>query len=157
MAISVDNLWVFSASHDAILKMYSLEEKQVLRSITVSTMTISTLLPLPNNKTILLGSKDNNLCAYSIEYSRTSDYLPVHSDAISCMDWRAGVLATGSWDSSVKLWQCSEVNGYKVRLEKDLLATLEHTSQVTCLHLCSDNSQLVVGKGLMDTDELFIF
>ena len=33
----------------------------------------------------------------------------------------------------------------RVRLEKDLLATLEHSSQVTCLNLCSDNSQLVSG------------
>ena len=32
-----------------------------------------------------------------------------------------------------------------MRLEKDLLATLEHSSQVTCLNLCSDNSQLVSG------------
>ena len=60
-----------------------------------------------------LSLQDNNLCAYSIEYGRTSDYLEAHSDAISCMDWRSGVLATGSWDSTVKLWQCSEVNGYR--------------------------------------------
>ena len=33
----------------------------------------------------------------------------------------------------------------RVRLEKDLLATLDHSSQVTCLNLCSDNSQLVSG------------
>lgn len=70
---------------------------------------------------------------------------PLFSDAVSCMDWRSGLLATGSWDSTVKLWQCSEVNGYKVRLEKDLVATLEHSSQVTCINLCSDNSQLVSG------------
>ena len=62
---------------------------------------------------IFLCLQDNNLCAYSIEYGRTSDYLEAHSDAISCMDWRSGVLATGSWDSTVKLWQCSEVNGYR--------------------------------------------
>ena len=62
---------------------------------------------------ITFCSQDNNLCAYSIEYGRTSDYLEAHSDAISCMDWRSGVLATGSWDSTVKLWQCSEVNGYR--------------------------------------------
>ena len=96
------------------MQMYSLEEMHVMRSISVADgMTLSACLPLPNNKTVLLGSKDNNLCAYSIEYGRTSDYLEAHSDAISCMDWRSGVLATGSWDSTVKLWQGSEVNGYR--------------------------------------------
>jgi factor associated with neutral sphingomyelinase activation len=78
VAMSVDNLWIFSASHDSILKMYSLEEMQVMRSISVANMTLSACVPLPNNKTVLLGSKDNNLCAYSIEYGRTSDYLEVH-------------------------------------------------------------------------------
>ena len=62
------------------------------------------------------------------------------------MDWRHGLLATGSWDSTVKLWHCSKANGYKVRLSSDQIAELEHTSQVSCLHLCPDNSQIVTGK-----------
>jgi factor associated with neutral sphingomyelinase activation len=61
------------------------------------------------------------------------------------MDWRGEVLATGSWDSTVKIWHCSEANGYKVRLDKDLMAELESTSQVTCLNLSPDNSRLVTG------------
>jgi WD40 repeat protein len=61
------------------------------------------------------------------------------------MDWENGILATGSWDSTVKLWQCSEANGYKIRLGVDEKAELEHSSQVTCLHLCTQHSQLVTG------------
>ena len=38
--------------------MYSLEEMHIVRSITVADgMTLSACLPLPNNKTVLLGSK----------------------------------------------------------------------------------------------------
>ena len=36
VSMSVDNFWVFSASHDSKLKMYSIEEMQVLRNIEVS-------------------------------------------------------------------------------------------------------------------------
>ncbi len=35
MSVSVDNLCVFSAAHDELLKMYSIEEMKVLRSVHV--------------------------------------------------------------------------------------------------------------------------
>lgn len=145
VAISIDNLWIFSISHDSILKMYSIPEMQVLRSISVPGLTLSSCYPLPNNKTVLLGSKDHSLCSYSIEYGRTSDFLDVHRDAVSCLDWRGGILATGSWDCTVKIWACNEVNGYKVRLGEDFKAELDHASHVTCLHIGPDRSQLVSG------------
>jgi WD40 repeat protein len=66
-------------------------------------------------------------------------------DAISCMDWRKDILVTGSWDSTVKVWHCSEANGFKVRLSSDLIAEMEHNSQVTCLSLCPKVTQLVTG------------
>lgn len=141
VAMSVDNLWIFSASHGTMLRMYSLEEMHLLRSVSIgSQINLSCCYPLPNNKTVMLGSWDNSICAYSIEYGRTYQFNGAHRDAISCMDWRSGVLATGSWDATVKVWQCHEVN-----LEHDLLAQLEHSSQVSCLSLCPDNSQLVSG------------
>ena len=76
--------------------------------------------------------------------------METHKDAVSCMDWHTGVLATGSWDSGVKLWHCNEVNGYNVRpdSDSDLIAELKHSSPVTCLHISPDKSQLVSGKAL---------
>ena len=74
----MDNLWIFSTSHNDVLKMYSLDEMHILRSISIPNMSLSSCYPLPNNKTVLLGSKDNSMCGYSIEYGRTSDYLTVH-------------------------------------------------------------------------------
>ena len=41
-----------------------------------------------------------------------------------------GILATGSWDASVKVWQCNDMNAYQVNLEHDLLSQLEHENQV---------------------------
>ena len=46
------------------------------------------------------------------------------------MDWSSGILATGSWDATVKVWQCNELNGYLVNIEHDFLAQLDHNSQV---------------------------
>jgi len=152
VAMSVDNLWVFSSSHDSKLRMYSMEEMHLTRSVALGNehhdnggINISCCFPMPNNKTVLVGSWNNSICAYSIEYGRTYQYNGAHRDAISCMDWNKGVLATGSWDASVKVWQCNDINAYQVNLEHDLLSQLEHENQVSAVALCPDNSQLVSG------------
>lgn len=103
MAMSVDNLWVFSSSHDSKLLMYSIEEMQPMRSVTMGKLNISCCYPMPNNKTVLVSSWNHSICAYSIEYGRTSHVDEAHRDAISCMDWNRGILATGSWDATVKV------------------------------------------------------
>lgn len=55
-------------------------------------------------------------------------------------------MATGSWDATVKIWQCNEIhNGHLDNLEQDLLAQLEHESQVSAVNICTDNTQLVSG------------
>jgi factor associated with neutral sphingomyelinase activation len=69
LAMSVDNLWIFSSSHDSKLRMYSLEEMQLLRSVSLGTqINISCCYPLPNNKTVLIGSWDNSICTYRYVY-----------------------------------------------------------------------------------------
>ena len=77
VAMSVDNLWVFSSSHDSKLRMYSMEEMQLMRSVPLGNqedINISCCAPMPNNKTVLVGSWKNSICAYSIEYARTYQY-----------------------------------------------------------------------------------
>lgn len=125
VAMSVDNLWVFSSSHDSKLLMYSIEEMQPVRQVTMGNLNISCCFPMPNNKTVLVTSWNHSICAYSIEYGRTShvgeyfksceltkiieifpslSYLDeAHRDAITCTDWHKGILATGSWDATVKV------------------------------------------------------
>ena len=69
VAVSADKLWIFSASHDNVLKMYSLEEMSNVRTVSIGTRNISCCLPLPNNQTVLLGSWDHSICAYSVSFS----------------------------------------------------------------------------------------
>lgn len=116
VSISADKLWIFSASHENQLKMHSLEETSLLRTVIIGSkgVNISCCFPLPNNKTLLIGSKDNSICTYSIEYGRTHEFDSAHRDAVSCMDWRNGLLATGSWDGAVKVWHATEVTGQSV-------------------------------------------
>ncbi len=59
------------------------------------------------------------------------------------MDWCSGILATGSWDATVKVWQCNELNGYLVNIEHDFLAQLDHNSQVLGLFSLLNNHSFV--------------
>ena len=69
IAMSVDNLWVFSSSHDSKLRMYSMETMQLMRNVALGNnviqettiegqpagIKISCCFPMPNNKTVLVG------------------------------------------------------------------------------------------------------
>lgn len=79
VAMSVDNLWVFSSSHDSKLRMYSVEEMQIVRSVPLGDkINISCCFPMPNNKTVLIGSWDHSICAYSVEYGKTFTHNEAH-------------------------------------------------------------------------------
>ncbi|XP_076470003.1 protein FAN-like [Babylonia areolata] len=101
--MSADEKSVLSVSQDGLLKMYSLEEQRQLRSVNLSTMALSSCVVLPGNRTIIVGSWDNSVYFYSIEYGRVQDKLPAHDDAVSCMLWYQDCLYTASWDGTVKV------------------------------------------------------
>ena len=39
---------------------------------------------------------------------RLGPAVPAHSDAVSCLDWSGGRLASGGWDGRVRVWRCQE-------------------------------------------------
>ncbi len=39
---------------------------------------------------------------------RLGPAVPAHSDAVSCLDWSGGRLASGGWDGRVRVWRCCE-------------------------------------------------
>ncbi|XP_052815113.1 LOW QUALITY PROTEIN: protein FAN-like [Mya arenaria] len=95
----------FSVSQDGLFKMYSLEEQRQLRSVPLTSMALSSCVVLPDSNTVIVGSWDNNVYFYSVEYGHVLDTLQAHDDAISCITWKNDMLFTASWDSSVKVWQ----------------------------------------------------
>ena len=114
VAMSVDNLWVFSSSHDSKLRMYSMEEMQLMRSVPLGNqedINISCCAPMPNNKTVLVGSWKNSICAYSIEYARTYQY----------NQWVQGFFynLSPSSEPTPFLFALKTFTVYKIRLEKN--------------------------------------
>lgn len=148
LRISTDQNIIYSVSKDAHLKLYSIEDKHQLRSINVCSMPLSSLVAMPDGKSVLVASWDNSLHLYSVDFGRVVHTIQAHDDAISQMCWHnteGAVLATASWDSSVKVWLCSRTIDASMKIDACCVAELEHETGVTCLDITSDQSILVSG------------
>lgn len=76
-----------------------------------------------------MGSWDNHIYVYSVECGRMQQQLVAHDDAVGCLAQSRTHLASGSWDSTVKLWQWTPQG-----LSRDpLLTVFDHDTQVNCV------------------------
>ncbi|XP_012940404.1 protein FAN [Aplysia californica] len=143
--MSPDGLSTFSVSQDSFLKMYSLEEQRQLRSVNMSLMALSSCEVMEDNKTIVVGSWDNKVYFYSIEYGRVLDTLHAHDDAVSCVRWKASKLFTASWDSTVKVWEMDFSNTQSGLPNPDYVGQLDHDEGVTCMDIDDECVVMVTG------------
>ncbi|PVD20376.1 hypothetical protein C0Q70_18530 [Pomacea canaliculata] len=153
--MSADEKNIFSVSHDGLLKMYSLEEQRQLRSVNLSSMPLSSCVVMPDNKTIIAGSWDNNV----IEYGSVQETLQAHDDAVSCIMWMERVLYTASWDGTVKMWQLEEEQDSVTHSE--YLGQLDHEDGVLCMDTQASCRRLVTGSrdghlALWDLDHCYL-
>ena len=103
---------IVSVSKDT-LRLFSLTSQQQTRSAALSTMALSSCLVMPNEDTVLVGCWDNNLYFYSVEYANVLHSMRAHDSSVTCLSWSSNILATGSWDTSVKV-QLYQANCFAV-------------------------------------------
>lgn len=147
----IDNR-VYTASHDASVKIYSTDSQRQLRRIAdMGDMALSSLVSMPSNLTgesrvLIVSSWDNNVYAYSVDYGRILDTIHGHEDAVSKISISGDVFMSSSWDSSVKFWKCIPSGFSKV----PIMDFSEHQSPIhTC---CMDNSGTMAVSGAEDGD-----
>ncbi|XP_035231706.1 protein FAN-like isoform X2 [Stegodyphus dumicola] len=143
ICITKDQKSIFSVFKDGLLKMYSLEEKRQLRSINVSTMALSSCALMEDDRTVIVGSWDNYVYLYNVEYGKLLGAIMAHDDAVTGICFNKGILATSSMDSTAKVWHYNPGEG--VRHAFALSAELDHEASVYCLTLNEKNSLLVTG------------
>ncbi|XP_063441618.1 protein FAN-like isoform X2 [Mytilus trossulus] len=146
LCLARDGRNIFSVSQDSFLKMYSLEEQRQLRSVNVSSMALSSCQLLPDNLTIVVGSWDNNVYFYSIEFGRILETLIAHDDAVSDVFWINNILFTSSWDSTVKMWSFTPPSPSNPFVPAQFVGQLDHESGVNCQCVDSNCQILVTGS-----------
>ncbi|XP_065828267.1 protein FAN-like [Oscarella lobularis] len=145
VGFSKDSQWIFSVSQDSCLKMSSAKDLQLNRSVSFSGLALSSCVVMPDSKTLLIGSWDNNIYIYSVEYGRVLDSLVGHDDAVTSVCWKNGLMLTSSWDSSVKVWDYTPESGGKKGPPPSQRAELEHETGVNCLDFDPGSMQAVAG------------
>lgn len=114
--LSLDGSVLYSVSQDSSLKIYNFSEKKQVRSTNICDLALSSCELSPNGKVVIVGSWDNNIYTYSIEYGSVLETVPAHDDAVSCLFLQGNILVSGSWDATVKLWEFRTHNNsvYKI-------------------------------------------
>lgn len=149
-SILVDGDTVISTGKDGILKCYSLKDKRQTRSISFGKLPISSCVKVTESNLLVVGSWDNNINLYKCDYGKISDVIPAHEDSVSCLslDEDLGILVSGSWDCSVKVWKgFNDLNGKMYRLSSSMIAQYELDCNITCIctKKTSDLFQVIIG------------
>uniref|UniRef100_A0A0P4WEV7 Phospholipase A-2-activating protein n=1 Tax=Scylla olivacea TaxID=85551 RepID=A0A0P4WEV7_SCYOL len=113
---------VVTASRDATARLWvpqatsgnSFEAEQVYSG---HTSYVTSVCVLPGDAThpeglIATGSRDTNILVFPLRSQQAVHTLSGHSDTVSCLTWGNGVLVSGSWDHSGRIWtnwECSHV------------------------------------------------
>ncbi|XP_057671773.1 protein FAN-like [Diorhabda carinulata] len=141
--ISEDGSKITSVGHDSKLKVFSLSQNKQIRSANVGRMALSSCIQLPNANVLIIGSWDNEIYLYDMDYGKVSDKIVAHQDAVTCLclDIKTNVVISGSTDCTVKIWNGLNNNKFIHCLKNQL----EHNSAINCLSLNSNNNNLAVG------------
>jgi factor associated with neutral sphingomyelinase activation len=142
LQLSSDNKTLYSVSNDTSFKIYSLEEKRSLRSISICKLALSSLILTQDENSLIVGSWDNKVYVYSVESGRVTDSIYAHDDAVSCISLKGDVLASGSWDSTVKVWKYTPSGIDRVPLG----LFIENESEVRTIDVNDEGSLLVYGN-----------
>ncbi|XP_015108694.1 protein FAN isoform X1 [Diachasma alloeum] len=140
---------IASVGHDGVLKIYSLTNQKLTRSISLSNLPLSSCIfyqTKSGQNVLVVGSWDNSLIFYDVEFGRIIDVLTGHEDAVSSLAWSPSrnIIVSGSWDCTIKIWH-SYVSGLKIKLQESLIAQLDHESKITCLSISRDERLLASG------------
>lgn len=149
---------VVSVGQDGIVKLYSIKKKKLTRSVPLSLLPLSSCISYytsSHRNILVVGSWDNSLIFYDIEFGRVIDTLKGHEDAVSCLVLSPSrqIIISGSWDCTAKVWR-SYISGSKIKPAECLIVQLDHDSKVTCIDISRDEKLLASGT---EDGEIFVW
>ncbi|CAH0557856.1 unnamed protein product [Brassicogethes aeneus] len=153
--INEDGTRITSVGHDSKLKVFSLPQNKQTRSANIGNMPLSSCIQLPNVNVLVIGSWDNQIVLYDMDYGKVTETVLAHEDAITCMSFgfKCNLLVSGSGDCTVKIWKGLNTNGI-IKPIQCLQKQIDHNSHVNCLTFNFENTYLAVGT---DDGEIYIW
>ncbi|MGJ5630234.1 protein kinase domain-containing protein [Nostoc sp. CALU 1950] len=106
LAISPDGYTLASASDDKNIKLWDLNTKKVLASLSGHSQAVKSVTFSPDGKILATASDDKTIKLWQIETLEEICTLLGHSHAVKSVAFSPDgqILASGSWDKTIKLW-----------------------------------------------------
>ena len=106
LAISPDSNTLASASDHKIVKLWDLNTKKVLASLSGHSQAVKSVTFSPDGKILATASDDKTIKLWQIETLEEICTLLGHSHAVKSVAFSPDgqILASGSWDKTIKLW-----------------------------------------------------
>lgn len=107
VAFSPDGTRLVSAGEDRTVRVWDAANGKPLHVLMGHGERIFTVAYHPDGKHVVAGSQDNYLVVWNAETGRRLRAIPAHQSAVSSLTFtRDGSLWTGSWDRTIRRWEC---------------------------------------------------
>jgi len=107
---AVGGMFVLSCSRDKTMRIWMIFEGVCVKTIRGHDSWVRGVLFHPSGRYMLSCSDDKTVRVWDIQkYGRCKSKMEVHESFVSCLAWNnhSPMMATGSVDNSVKIWECS--------------------------------------------------
>ncbi|MDZ8134428.1 MAG: serine/threonine-protein kinase [Nostoc sp. DedQUE04] len=106
LAISPDGYTLASASDDKNIKLWDLNTKKVLASLSGHSQAVKSVTFSPNGQILATASNDKTIKLWQVETLEEICTLLGHAQAVKSVAFSPDgqILASGSWDKTIKLW-----------------------------------------------------
>ena len=140
LAISPDGQTIASASQDGTIKLWKLEERELLHTFAGHSRAVNSVAISADGQTLASGSKDKTIKLWNPKTGELIRTLEGHSASVSsvAIDPSATILASGSADKTIKIWNLK--TGELIR------SLTGHTGFVESVAIALDGSLLASGS-----------
>ncbi|MGK7888097.1 MAG: protein kinase [Leptolyngbyaceae cyanobacterium] len=110
LAISPNGQRVISSSADQTIRIWEAKTGQLIHTIQSPQQAINAIAISPDGKTLVAGSNDKTICLWDLATYERTDTLTGHDGwvwtvAIAQLASHPPIIASGSWDGIIKIWQ----------------------------------------------------